>query len=529
MTRPRTHARVPAVSARLRPPPCTLPAGLPPPRPCPPIVSAVPIALSVLGGLWACDVSRPTRVDDTPTCPTWPTALTVATDCELGPTSVTVQQRGCALTLEFVGTDRVRFEGTLDADGALTLAEVEGRPPCREASPRRGALRRIECARTADPCGYDLHRPAPPREVPVARAAVIAAPFVAPPRVAQGRSRPLDQHHPLEGYLTAMVVRGRGAWVATASGAYATADCLTATESTLVRVDDEGPGLGLSRPVPAPSCLRALAPDPADPRRFFGVSGGRPPRLHAFDERGEVLRTVDVPAPTSRDPALPVVVIALEVPAPPEEAPLLYLVLSTMEKRHEAWLLVFDRATLALLRTSEPSVTSVRAASPALRDLVFGADHDSGELVPFHTRDQGLDIGYAVDLVGGPSDDVGFISYHAPTDQLVVSTTGEASVLWLVHRVADLRKRQFVRTYEGPGLPWASTPWPAEPAEQLVGLTGLGPTFEAGLAWLDVAERHVIPGVLPIGRGVVRALASDEAGRVWALLPWSGEIVRVGP
>ena len=95
--------------------------------------------------------------------------------------------------------------------------------------------------------------------------------------------------------------------------------------------------------------------------------------------------------------------------------------------------------------------------------------------------------------------------------------SGEAGFAVLAPLVSD---HSAVRT---------STPWPAAPAEQLVGLTGLGPTFEAGLAWLDVAERHFVPGVLPIGRGVVRALAPDEAGRVWALLPWSGEIVRVGP
>lgn len=505
-------------------------AGAPRPahRPRRPRARAATLAV-VLAGAWGCDVSRPVRQDDTPSCPTFPTSLTVATDCELGPAEVTVVQRDCALTLDIVGTDRVRLEGTLGPDGALTVAEVPGRPPCREAPARRGAVRRVECARTADPCGYDLHPPSAPRDVPVARAAVVAAPFVAPPRVASGRARPLDQYHPLEGYLTALVARGRGVWVASAGGAYATADCLTATTSVLVRVDDGDEGLQVSPPVPAPPCLRALVADPDDPQRFFGLSGGQPPRLHAFGAQGEVLRSVDVPRPVSRDPALPVVVIGLSVPTPPEEAPLLYLVLSTMEKRYESWLLVHDRATLAHVRTSDPSVTSVRAASAALRDFVFGADHDSGALVPFHARDQGVDAQYTVDLVGGPSDDVGFIGYHPASDQLVVSTTGEASVLWLVHRVADLRRRRFVRTYEGPGLPWASTPWPADPAQQLVGLTGPGPSFEAGVAWLDVAEPHFVPGVRSIGRGVVRALVPDEAGRVWALLPWSGEVVRIGP
>lgn len=80
-------------------------------------------------------------------------------------------------------------------------------------------------------------------------------------------------------------------------------------------------------------------------------------------------------------------------------------------------------------------------------------------------------------------------------------------------------------------FPTSVHPWPADVDVLIVG--GVAPdadgTYDAVVMFYDTRHARFLPGTWPIGQGAVTRMLTDRAGRVWALLPWAGEVVRLTP
>src|SRR5262249_43063345 len=126
------------------------------------------------------------------------------------------------------------------------------------------------------------------------------------------------------------------------------------------------------------------------------------------------------------------------------------------------------------------------------------------------------------------STHAGFFSYDPQSLRLLISTTGNGPALWtLPNGTGSAQMLDSGIFFESLACPWSMVQDPMHIEHQLVGLTGTGPDFTARLARFVPTESRFLPGSLPIGRGVVRDMAFDGHGRLFALLPWVGTVVRV--
>lgn len=92
-----------------------------------------------------------------------------------------------------------------------------------------------------------------------------------------------------------------------------------------------------------------------------------------------------------------------------------------------------------------------------------------------------------------------------------------------------LHPRRVVNN-ERPVLPTAIGAWPLEASLVLVGLTLDSPEQpEALVGLLDPVEGHYRPGMLSLGFGVASVIRTDRPGRVYILLPWAAQLVRLSP
>lgn len=100
--------------------------------------------------------------------------------------------------------------------------------------------------------------------------------------------------------------------------------------------------------------------------------------------------------------------------------------------------------------------------------------------------------------------------------------------LYVFDRVGELRGR--FPTLGVPGIPVYVIAWPPESRRMLVLSTrqGLDPkTYETWASFFDRDADRFLPGEWRIGDGVVNDAQTDREGRLYLLLPWSAEVVRL--
>lgn len=89
----------------------------------------------------------------------------------------------------------------------------------------------------------------------------------------------------------------------------------------------------------------------------------------------------------------------------------------------------------------------------------------------------------------------------------------------------------LVMPFERTLFPTRAHAWPGAPDVLVV--AGVSPaaagTYDAVVTLFDTRAARFLPGTWTIGRGAVTRMITDASGRVWALLPWAGEVVRLTP
>lgn len=115
----------------------------------------------------------------------------------------------------------------------------------------------------------------------------------------------------------------------------------------------------------------------------------------------------------------------------------------------------------------------------------------------------------------------------------VVALDGELAVhatrdplLMLVEAQGALSEKDYF--YERKLDPVTSATWPS--GQLLVAATGTnGSEHQAWVARYDLAQRRFLPGAHLAGEGLISKMLPGPGGRVVALLPWAGELVRFDP
>lgn len=100
-----------------------------------------------------------------------------------------------------------------------------------------------------------------------------------------------------------------------------------------------------------------------------------------------------------------------------------------------------------------------------------------------------------------------------------------------VRLVNGSRSVALVLPFERTLFPTSTHAWPGAPDVLVV--AGVSPTaagaYDAVITRFDTRAARFLPGTWTIGQGAVTRMVTDGSGRLWALLPWAGEVVRLTP
>jgi hypothetical protein len=256
---------------------------------------------------------------------------------------------------------------------------------------------------------------------------------------------------------------------------------------------------------------------------FAGITAGRAPVLHrvAADGRSveqlalpmvEPLRTTDELVPTALVSDSSTTTVAIFLTSTPLSG--------------ASWVVTVSTAgPLRWLRTRGPRAGQLRGASSLVDGAIYVADPDGGQVVriPLVGRTSTLTL----TPPRGASDDAAAVYWHAPSARLVVTTTSKRAALWTLDPQTRTTSRAF--GYEAELVPWAVTQLPGSTDQVMVGVMVAPPSLQAAVARYSLSEQRFLPGLVSLGSGAVSRLEADSRGRVWALLPWNGQVVRIEP
>ncbi len=468
----------------------------------------------------ACDVSRPIRLGDDANlpCATIVPNMSVDSSCEGRRCVLAATQEGCRVELALSACLSEELVASIDDDGRLTFEPSRTLGTCVDGPARPLAEHSITCDTPHGTCTYDLYAPANRTTFEVATVSLVSSPFNTPP---EQEREPLGRLDAWTGYLVDSVIVDRGLWVSTRKGTFGTIECQSPEPAELVRVDTESLALTIRRD--APPCLAQLARDPSNGGGLLGVTSGRAPTLHRFDAEGRSVEQLALPMLERIRPGDELVPTAL---VSGSSTTTIAIVFTTTPLSGVTWLVTVSAAgSLRWLRTAPPRAGQLRSASALVDDALFIADPDGGQVVRMPLVGQTSTLTLAPPR--GASDDAGAVYWHAPTARLVVSTTSKRAALWTLDPGTGTASRAF--GYEAEVVPWAITALPGSVDQGLVGLMVAPPSFQAAVGLYSLSEQRFLPGLVSLGSGVVSRLEADPRGRVWALLPWSGEVARIEP
>lgn len=115
-----------------------------------------------------------------------------------------------------------------------------------------------------------------------------------------------------------------------------------------------------------------------------------------------------------------------------------------------------------------------------------------------------------------------------------VSWTGEEALLTLSRKNAGVypvtRSQVLERTviFDDDARTIATLRWPGTTRALVAGTWSTDQVnWPASLHELDLETQRFVPGVVPTGHGMPGRMIADERGRIWVLLPWDAQLLRV--
>lgn len=278
------------------------------------------------------------------------------------------------------------------------------------------------------------------------------------------------------------------------------------------------------RTTTAPRCLRRMVPDEAG--GFVGAYvDGNELLLGRFDERGSLTSSVPMDPRQEAGPGEPRLVRAgvdrvlemLEIGS--------RLVVLLGNSTGDSFLFTFDAVTLGpLLRAQIRSATSAMLSTG---DTVVATARNLEQEIAW------LDVTTANEVAVErlpwrdlPRETDSLLSLHAVRGELLVTGTPPPA-LFLLSPMGPVRARAMIFDRDAFVVTMAS--WPGRSVFVSALAQEEGGRWSSLGALFDPARGRFLPGTWPLGDGVVGRIRSDDRGRLWLLLPWSGEVIRLTP
>lgn len=468
----------------------------------------------------ACDWSRPIpRPGDAGVdCPAvlgeGAPSVALDLDCKANPCAIAAREEACTLELAITGCVDATLRGTIGAGGQVIFERSEALGACTVIAPRDDGLLALLCEGDDLTCRADLYPTDKAIDADTATARIFDVEFRGPEGTAP---EPLDRTDVLRGYLSDFDEAGARLAVAGWGGAYRRAKCEDET-ATLSFVDPEA--MTVVATATAPPCLVRIAFD-RQRGQLIGVSGGPAPEIDRFDLDGNLLQRTPISFPAEVSPAF-TVALALD-----RATDLAWVTITSDEEPRFAYAIAVALESFDTVLASPRIDAFVR--SSALIEAGLYASDSEGAAIERVAADGSLLQPIALFGVLGFSNDAGFVAQHLDSGKVLVSATGARAAVWVLRPGAQDPVVKTAIYYFSYAAPWAIAPWPKDRGSMAIGVTDALGEHAAQLALFDVEEARFRGQRLRIGRGLVSKLAIDPRGRMWALLPWSAELVRITP
>lgn len=493
-----------------------------------------------------------------------PSVATEATQCAARATA----RPPCGFTVELTGqcalssTTANTIEGRVNLDGSLCLVPESGCAPTGARGEYR-CTKPVAATVTLDtPARYTVDT------ITVIPPAALDARGIAPPM----RETPSDSNTFFgdEGFLFDFVIAGGKVIVSSESSRPAVRavwkfcngwPSTAAPRSQLDVYDAET--LAHEGTFSAPPCLRRLAPSPGSRTSFFAADYGTyAPNLYEMDLGGRVLRRRAVPLGLApEDPRyFPWVVDLFATPATHKVALLIGAdarevvqgAVPVVLRPYLERLAVFEGPQLTWTATVwTSSVSRVQAMARIAPGAVVMLDESNGEVIRRRIDPGGPPISTSPHRIDATSPNLtlGKVVHLDDRGVSLVTSQGARPGLYALSSSDELDSK-FIGSPIRSVYPFEAMPSPQEPGRVVVAslawsvpyAEGSGPQDPAGcfdatraaslpcaaLQLLDVDDRRLSEPVV-VGYGVPSRMRADEKGRLWILLPWSAQLVRVTP
>lgn len=473
--------------------------------------------LAVLLLLAACDMSRPAKpqLDGGVQCDLAVGTGSIAIDvtCRNSRCGAIAVQEACSLQVRLGDCEEpASFDLRVAEDGAVLGGTSELFGTCQPLEPRPDGLFSLACERGTSTCRADIYAAGQTIDAELTTLRLVDGLYQMP---ASSNSQAIDRDDAFEGYLAGAALIGDQLAISTFRGEYSGLECAR-DPSELVFIDRAT--ATVVHTATTPSCLTHLARDPSR-EELIGLFGGQAPQLGRFDRQGKLLASRALELPPETPELITIGLHLLDRRA--------YVVISSDDEPWYTFLIRADLDTLETIGASERMEAFTRTSRLYGERMIVG-DVARAKVQSFDLEGRILPFIPVLDDTF-VSDDVGFLAIHPDTENLMVATTGRRSAVWRLLPTATpaiIGRSQF---YEAEAVPWAMSVWPPDRAVMAVGLTEQTEPYRAVLSLYEVAETRFRAGTLVLGRGLVSKLFTDPEDRVWAMLPWSGELVRITP
>jgi len=447
-----------------------------------------------------------------PRCPQIVHATDLAdVSCALLSCRPRVTQALCRLEIDATGCGLGVLSGDIDTRGVVRAPVSGVFGDCASVESRAGSGLSIDCTLPAPSgCTVDLRQVTPPATLSVD---VLTGTITAAPRVTQ-------DFFPRGGfgYLAGMVaLRSQLAVLTNAGGAYFAFQCPPERHSALVYVDPAT--LQITRTATLPDCTVRVAADPTVEGGLIIGHGGGAHLISQVDPQGNVVKTVTVEGPAAdqslvqlQSRGLPPQIVGAYSNMVRPYASYLFSLTSSLAKRAGEPVPLTQIEVMTIFGDDEVAFTS-----ESVDDLfIFGPDLKQRHTVAlWDLCSRGRRIHPMAIVPLSPTTTVFPAASRDAQAAFVLDRGGEAACAPAVSWVLD----------ESEAV--AAIAWPRDPKLVLVALGVVG--GDAALTLLDVDTPRFLPDRVVVGQGQLTDPVIDERGRIFFLLPNTGQIVRVTP
>lgn len=460
-----------------------------------------------------------------PACSPLPAPPVVDLACALRACTVAFAQDGCAVSLDPSSCilAPVRLSGRIDAAGSFELrSEGVGLSSCVPTQTRAGPLFELACRRSDDePCSVRGYDPASPEFGfdldRIELESVSGYPI----------DHQIDQE---EGAIRGLVVRDDRVYVHHRQGS--PRYCVAGEHRDRVSVlDAQSTSLLLGFDVSI--CVTGLAADPAGEGVLVFGLGPEGPELQRFSAAGElVLVRVLASAHESGGGRFPL--RSANLVSDPGTRWLGALVprVRPDDSFYHQGALVLRLDPVSLVPTG--TVTRLSGHFEQLlrlsdgRAAVVEEEEDELHLIGWPSMAVERTLGLRTLNAIEPRR-VSHLYEHAAAGRLLLSHVKESNAGLVPIRTDGGAVESLRLVYEAAGHPFGLGPWPPDPRFALASYLVTQDDHRAYLTLYELEPGRYRFGARAIGRGPARFVTADRHGRVWAALPWAGEVVRVNP